>query len=221
MGLVTLTFDNGPCPKTTPGVLRQLGERKIPAYFCLVGAQLQKGREQVDIAKETLRLGHRLVNHSLTHSVALGDDPSQAHASREVAATHQLLCEEVGARGAPWFRPFGRGGEIGQHLLSEPAVAQLAKLDYSVLLWNCVPRDWEDIDGWVSTALRQIAAQEHTVLVVHDLDTGAMARLGDFLDASLERGDVYTHELPEDCVPMRAGACVWEQPRFAGLVAST
>ena len=219
MSLVTLTFDNGPCPRTTPAVLQQLRERSISAYFCLVGTQLQKGQEQVDIAKETLSLGHTLVNHSLTHEVALGDDPSASHALREIADNHQLLCNELGDWGPRWFRPFGRGGEVGQHLFSKPAVSQLQTLGYSVLLWNCVPRDWEDIDGWVDTALQQIATQEHTVLVVHDLATGAMAHLAEFLDTSRARGDEYTLALPEDCVPMREGGGVWEASRFARVVA--
>ena len=75
MPRITLTFDNGPTPSVTPGVLGELASRGLSAYFCLVGRQLQKGQEQVDIALEALSSGHRLVNHSLTHGVALGDDP--------------------------------------------------------------------------------------------------------------------------------------------------
>lgn len=66
MSLVTLTFDNGPTVETTPAVLQQLADRHLTAYFCVVGTQLEAGREQVDIAKETLARGHYLVNHSLT-----------------------------------------------------------------------------------------------------------------------------------------------------------
>lgn len=220
MSLVTLTFDNGPCPKTTPGVLRQLRELNLQAWFCLVGLQLIKGQEQIDIARETLAHGHTLVNHSFTHRVALGDECSRSHAQHEVRDAHQLLCEKLGAWGEPWFRPFGRGGEISQHLLSEAALSELEALKYSVLLWNSVPRDWEDVDGWVETALVHVAARKHTVLVLHDLDTGAMQHLERFLHACLARGDVFTRELPEDCVPMREGARGWEERRFASLIAA-
>ena len=71
----------------------------------------------------------------------------------------------------------------------------------------------------MSTALDHTAAQRHTVIVLHDLDTGAMAHLEEFLDASLARGDVFTTELPSDCVPMRAGARVWKAQDFAEIVA--
>ena len=162
---ITLTFDNGPSVATTPGVLDELQARDLSAYFCLIGAQLLKGAEQVDIAKETLTRGHTLVNHSYTHDVALGDDPTVAHARREIADTHALMNDKLGNWGRHWFRPFGRGGEWGEHLLSQPAVKELQAHSYSVLIWNCVPRDWEDPTGWVETALTEIEAQDHTVLV--------------------------------------------------------
>jgi peptidoglycan/xylan/chitin deacetylase (PgdA/CDA1 family) len=220
MSIVTLTFDNGPTVETTPGVLEQLKARDLSAYFCVIGAQLEKGREQVDIAKQTLASGHTLVNHSFTHRVALGDDASHAHTYREITETHSLLGEHFGDWGGPWFRPFGRGGELGQHLLSQPAVQELAAHHYSVLLWNSVPRDWENANGWMDIALTEIDAQEHTVLVLHDLNTGAMDHLGPFLDTLLERGDLVTTDLPGNCVPMRDGARVWGETEFNSLIAA-
>lgn len=220
MSLVTLTFDNGPTLATTPLVLDELQARKLSAHFCVVGTQLQTGREQVDIARETLARGHRIVNHSLTHGTALGDDPSLLHATREVTDMHALMAAKLGAWGEPWFRPFGRGGVLGRHVLSEPAVEQLRSLGYSVLLWNCVPRDWEDRRGWVDTALKQIDSQDHTVVVLHDLDTGAMDHLPRFLDALAARGDTVTTAVPDDCVPMRGGRRTWPAPAFDALCAT-
>jgi len=107
---------------------------------------------------------------------------------------------------------------LGRHLLSKHAVQELEALDYSLLLWNSVPRDWEDAHGWVDTALNEIEAQAHTVVVLHDLNTGAMDHLGKFLDALLERDDIITMDLPSDCVPMRNGKRVWSESEFDELV---
>lgn len=219
MSLVTLTFDNGPSVGTTPLVLEHLHARNLTAYFCLIGKQLAAGNEQVDIAKATLASGHRLVNHSLTHTTALGDDPSPSHATREVCEMDALLDDTLGDWGEKWFRPSGRGGELGKHVFSKPALDQLQALRYSLLLWNCVPRDWEDHTGWVDTALQAIDSQDHTVIVLHDLDTGAMDLLPHFLDTLLARGDIFTTTLPIDCVPMRDGALVWTDTEFAELIA--
>jgi len=220
MSLVTLTFDNGPSVKTTPQVLDVLKERNLTAYFCLVGLQLEAGQAQLDIAKDTLARGHHLVNHSFTHGVALGDDISDVHASHEVTDMHDLLEEKLGDWGIRWFRPFGRGGELGKHIFSVPAVQQLQALEYSVLLWNSVPRDWEDIDGWLETALADIDNQDHTVVVLHDLNTGAMKHLPRFLDTLLERGDTITTELPAACTPIIGGERQWSKSDFAELVQS-
>ena len=205
MSRVTLTFDNGPSTSTTPFVLDQLQQRGLNAYFCLVGSQLQAAEENVEIAKEALRSGHCLVNHSLTHGVALGDEPTEEHARREITDMHELMAEKLGDWGARWFRPFGRGGKIGPHIFSMSALDQLRALEYSVLLWNCVPRDWEDVDGWVGTALDEIDKNEHTIVVLHDIGTGAMENLPRFLDELALRNAEITLELTESCVPVRNG----------------
>lgn len=219
MNRVTLTFDNGPTPGTTPYVLEELERRGLSAYFCLVGKQLAAGNEQLDVAKQIQADGHLLVNHSLTHGVALGDDPSASHARREIAQMHALMTESLGDWGESRFRPFGRGGELGQHIFSPAAVAELSRLNYSVVLWNCVPRDWEDPRGWVETALEQIEGSTHAVVVLHDLATGAMDQLPRFLDALLMRQADITMTLPDDCVPMRDGRIAWSDAGFAKLVA--
>lgn len=205
MKQMTLTFDNGPTVETTPLVLSVLEARGILAHFCLVGSQLAAGNEQLDIARETMRAGHRLVNHSMTHEVPLGEQPTVEHAEQEVLRMDRLMDESFEDWGTKWFRPFGRGGLLGQHLLSEPAVDLFKALDYSVLLWNCVPRDWVDPENWPETALREIKDLDHTVIVLHDLDTGAMAALPKFLDDLPGLGFEFTLDVPDSCAPFRQG----------------
>ena len=220
MGTVTLTFDNGPTTATTPFVLQELQRRNLTAYFCVVAEQLLKGEEQVDIARQALADGHVLVNHSLTHGVALGDDPSPEHAAREIKDAHDVLAAKLPAWPPRWFRPFGRGGELGPHLLSRTGMAHFADLGYSVLLWNSVPRDWEDPDGWVETALAQLRALDHAVVVLHDLATGAMDHLGYFLDEMLTHHQT-TMALPHDCVPIERGQISWPRAKFQQIVSGS
>jgi len=218
MSLVTLTFDNGPTTTVTPQVLAELEQRNLTAWFCVVGSQLLASEAQTDLAREILRKGHRLVNHSLTHGTALGDDATPAHAQREICDMDQLMSDRLGDWGERWFRPFGRGGEIGPHIFSQAAVQHLTALDYSVLLWNNVPRDWEDPRGWVETALASAEQQTHTVVVLHDLETGAMAQLPRFLDLLDEHGHQLMVDPPESCVPIRCGEPGWDEQDLAALV---
>ena len=205
MKKVTLSFDNGPTPNVTPFVLKTLDERALHAYFCVVGKQLQCDEANPQLCREALGLGHVLVNHSLTHETPLGEQPTAAHAHAEIRDMHDLMQDLIGDWGEPWFRPFGREGALGTHVFSQAALDELSDLRYSVLMWNSVPRDWIDIDGWVARALEDISAQRHTLLVLHDIDSGAMKLLPAFLDQLLDHDITITLELPDTCVPMRKG----------------
>ena len=76
------------------------------------------------------------------------------------------------------------------------------------MLWNAIPRDWDDPDGWVDRALAQCRAQAWSLMVLHDLPSGAMRHLENFLDRATEAGARFRQEFPGDCVPIRAGKIV-------------
>ena len=209
MKRVTLTFDNGPTAIVTPFVLDQLRQRGLVAQFCIVGDQLTAAGG-VELILRELEEGHRIINHSLSHGIALGDDPTSEHAAREIVEMHDLMNETLGDWGDNWFRPVGRGGQLGSHIFSKASLDQLVNLRYSVLLWNSVPRDWEDPEGWVETALSDVDKSNHTVVVLHDLPTGAMRHLPRFLDELGRREIVVTAQTPTDCTPLRDGVVTWD-----------
>ena len=211
---MTLTFDNGPSADVSPRVLDELASREVSAWFCVVGSQLREAGG-VSLVARILDEGHLVANHSLTHQTALGDLPTVAHARSEISDMDALLRETAPDWGEPWFRPFGRGGQLGPHLLSDAACDELARYSYSVLLWNCVPRDWEDPIGWVDTACREIEDLDHAVVVLHDVRSDAMEQLPRFLDALANDGVIVTTDLPDSCVPIRAGQAVSD---LSGLV---
>lgn len=192
---VTLTFDNGPS-STTDGVLDVLRDRGLPATFFVVGSMLERpgARER---AERAVAEGHWIGNHSMTHSVPLG---SGADAAAEIDGMQAMLGDLTHER--RFFRPFGEGGLIGPHLLSPAAVERLCTGGFTCVLWNSVPHDWDDPDGWVDTALAHVAEHEHTVVVLHDLPTGAMDHLPRFLDAV---GDDVVQDFPADVLPIVNG----------------
>lgn len=106
------------------------------------------------------------------------------------------------------FRPFGGGGALGQHLLNETAVRVLKEEKMTCVLWNAIPRDWEDPRGWAETAIAQCLGQPWSLMVLHDLPTGAMGRLRIFIDRVLDHGGRFRQDFPPDCVPIRRGEVV-------------
>jgi peptidoglycan-N-acetylglucosamine deacetylase len=65
--LVSLTFDDGPDPEVTPQVLDLLDRHRAKATFFCVG---EKAAAHPEIAREIVRRGHSVENHSLRHSGA-------------------------------------------------------------------------------------------------------------------------------------------------------
>ena len=115
-----------------------------------------------------------------------------------------------------YVRPSGGGGVLGPRLLSRGAVEYLESGCYSLVLWNSVPRDWEDPEGWADRGLAEIAQQDWTLMVLHDAPTGAMKNLPRFLDAVLDRGTDIVQEFPPDLMPIVKGKRVGS---LEGLVA--
>lgn len=212
---VSLTFDNGPNPGVTEGVLEALRQRGLRASFFMIG---RLAAAAPDLVARVAAEGHRIGNHTWSHSQPLGRIADPAQVREEVLAAHDLL--------APWlgeerlFRPLGgrgaEGGQLGPHLLSPLAVDLLREREYTVVLWNALPRDWVDPAGWPETARRACEGDGHRVMVLHDLPTGAMDALPGFLDRALADGVRFVTDFPDDCVPMRRGRAQPSLARFTG-----
>jgi peptidoglycan/xylan/chitin deacetylase (PgdA/CDA1 family) len=202
---LTLSFDNGPSPDVTPGVLDVLAGAGVRAAFFVCGKDA-RGDAQRAILERAKRDGHRIGNHTLTHSVELGATADPDAPRREIGEAQEALGGLADAERL--FRPYGGGGVLGPRLLSAGAVGFLRAGGYTCVLWNSVPRDWEDVRGWPERALRDVRAQDWTLVVLHDLPTGAMRELPRFLDLVRDAGVEIVPELPPDCVPILRGEVV-------------
>ena len=202
MKRVTLTFDNGPTPGITERVLEILDRAGLRSTFFVIGRKLQ-APGAADLMRQAHAAGHWIGNHTLTHSVAFGDRPDAAYAAEELEQTQALLGDC--ARPEKLFRPYGNSGLIGPHLFSSAAVAHLLAGRYTTILWNCVPGDWKDADGWLATCLTQVAAQEWPVVVLHDIANGCLGHLPDLLDRLRDQGVMFEQRFPESVVLTRAG----------------
>lgn len=199
---VTLTFDNGPDPDATPGVLDVLRRRGISATFFVVGARLAEAGRRA-LAERAHAEGHWIGNHSFTHAGPLGERRDRGHAAAEIGRTQDV----IGTLAHPdrLFRPVGGGGRLGPHLLSAEARDHLAAGGYTVALWSAVPGDWRDAEGWPDRAVEQCLAQPRPVLVLHDIAGGAMRHLDAVLGRLADAGATFRQDFPAACVPMRRG----------------
>lgn len=199
---LTLTFDNGPDRDVTPLVLDELARRDLKTTFFVLGKNMVDP-ELWSLAERAHAEGHWIGNHTFNHEVPLGERREAGAAQLEIGATQDL----IGTLSHPdkLFRPFGGGGILDQRLLNAEAREYLKSNAYTCVLWNSIPRDWEDPDRWVNTAIEQMNHNPWTVMVLHDLATGAMAHLSDFLDHVADRDIEVVQDLPDECVALRRG----------------
>jgi peptidoglycan/xylan/chitin deacetylase (PgdA/CDA1 family) len=208
---VTLTFDNGPDPEATPHVLDVLAARDLKATFFVVGEQLAAARH---LAERAHAEGHWIGNHTWTHRAPFGELEDSCAPHQEIERTQALI--GALAHQDRLFRPVGGGGEIGPHLLTPETVEVLVAGGYTCALWNAVPGDWKDPDGWLDRALAQCRAAGRALLVLHDLPTGAMVHLERFLDTAAAEGMTFRQDLPDACVPIRRGHIAHSLDRLGG-----
>jgi peptidoglycan-N-acetylglucosamine deacetylase len=199
---LTLTFDNGPEPDATPGVLDVLARRGVRATFFVIGRKLED-RSRRALAERAHAEGHWIGNHSFTHSLPLGLRTEPDLAEHEIGRTQQLIGNLGHAK--RYFRPFGGGGNLDRRLLNSQVVNFLVNGSYTCVLWNSIPHDWDDPDGWAARALEQCQKQSRTLMVLHDLPTGAMRHLDRFLDTVEKAGGRLRQDFPPECVPIVEG----------------
>lgn len=155
-GEVALTFDDGPDPEVTPRVLDALDAAGLKATFFLIG---ERAARHAALAREIVRRGHAVENHSHRHSTAFGwYGPGRAR--REVEAAQGAIADATGVAPAFFRAPFG----IRNPLL-DPALARcgLRYVSWTRRGFDTVARDPRRV---LDRLARGLAAGD--ILLLHD-----------------------------------------------------
>ena len=99
-----------------------------------------------------------------------------------------------------------------------PAINYLRDNEYTTVLWNCVPRDWEDPDGWTKTCLSQLARLDWGLVVLHDLPTGAMTHLPKTIESLRDHGAEFVQDFPASCIAINQGSMALPATHLSGGV---
>lgn len=145
--LVALTFDDGPTPYYTAGVLQLLDLYQVKATFFVTGADTQRYMTQ---AKQIVAAGHQLGNHSWSHQRMVF--MSLDEINRELEGTDQQI-REAGYQGEILFRP-----PYGKKLVLLPWY--LANTHRTSITWDIAPEtfdeDSEDPQTMATEVLEQV-----------------------------------------------------------------
>lgn len=152
---IAFTFDDGPHPSQTKRILDILDAYGVKATFFMIGVNVENYPEA---AKEVLRRGHEVGNHTYSHS----------HLNRlgEVRLSEELeKCEDVLADLCEYrphlFRP-------PEGYISDGVLECAEQGDYSLILWSVDTRDWEvkNASRIVETVTSKIKGGD--IILMHD-----------------------------------------------------
>ena len=200
---VTLTFDNGPDPGgTTEHVLRVLRDANVRSTFFVTGQQLLLPGAMA-LAARARREGHWIGNHTFTpfdavrrrrcgpNAAGSGNrrDATTARRTRLAGTMVQALrCGRHGTAFVQSKRDRLPGARSLQRRALELHTARLGRGR-----------------SWVDRCIADVQTREWSVVLMHDLPTGAMRFLESLLDQLRSIGADFVQTFPEECVPMERG----------------
>jgi len=153
--IVALTFDDGPNPSATPGILDALDRYHAAATFFLIG---RFARACPFLVKAIAERGHSIGNHTETH-------PNTAWLSTRQIVTELESCQDAideitGRRPTLMRPPFGfRGPQLN-------AAVERSGLK-RVVMWSLMGRDWTQT-GKRRLVERLGHARGGDIVVLHD-----------------------------------------------------
>jgi thioesterase domain-containing protein/peptidoglycan/xylan/chitin deacetylase (PgdA/CDA1 family) len=167
---VSLTFDDGPGPRTAE-LARLLRDQGVPGTFFVLGESIEKHREALAAIRDC---GHVIGLHADRHRPFR----SAGHAAQELARCAARISEYLS--GTTWFRPpYGMGdwpvpgfaGPVGWHAQGQD--------------WHIIYRHGQTVDGCVDAIVRRITEAGGGIVLLHDF-----ASATEFVPAGLTEADL-------------------------------
>lgn len=152
---LALTFDDGPDPETTAGVLDALGRHGARATFFVL---VERAEAVPELIQRAVAEGHEVALHGIDHRRLTRLAPAEV-ARLIVDGRHRL--EAITRQPVRWFRP-----PFGAQSVATYRAARRAGLDVAV--WTADIEDWKDhpVESLVATALTK--ATPGSLLLLHD-----------------------------------------------------
>ncbi|HET7170578.1 MAG TPA: lysylphosphatidylglycerol synthase domain-containing protein [Gaiellales bacterium] len=156
--MVAITFDDGPSPEWTPGVLDALRDAGARATFFALGRQV---RAHPDIARRIVEEGHELASHGDDHSLLVFAGPRAI--VHQFRAAETALGEAVGGRASKLFR--------APHGFRNPFVSAIAgQQGYRMVGWHGAVFDTARPGVDAIVARCRSVLRPGAILLLHDGD---------------------------------------------------
>jgi peptidoglycan-N-acetylglucosamine deacetylase len=152
---LALTYDDGPNDPHTLRLLDVLAKHNVKATFFLIGRFV---KQRPDIARELVRAGHVVGNHTFSHPNLIFATAEQTRT--ELTACEQALSDAVGEHSRLFRPPFGG---------RRPSTLRIARaLGLEPVMWSVTGWDWEEKPA--EFVERKVVSQVRggNVILLHD-----------------------------------------------------
>lgn len=176
-GQFVLTYDDGPDPRYTPGILEVLDSFEATATFFVL---LSKVRRDPSLLREVQSAGHEIALHGVDHQRLTNFTAHEV--TQRTAAAKAELEDTIGSE-VTWMRP-----PYGAQQFS--TWRALRKANVSPVMWSGTFWDWKDMahDKRVTKALS--VASPGVLLLAHDSFPDAADGVVGALEPQVERAQL-------------------------------
>lgn len=152
---LALTYDDGPNDPHTLRLLETLARHDVHATFFLIGRYV---RQHPDLAREIVRAGHIVGNHTFTHPLLIFKSNSETR--KELASCRAALEDAIGQPSHLFRPPFGG---------RRPATLRIAReLGLEPVMWNVTGYDWNAPPAAVIEKKVESQIRGGDVILLHD-----------------------------------------------------
>lgn len=154
---ILITIDDGPDPRDTPVLLDLLDAFQTKAVFFVIG---EKVRRHPELAREIVRRGHELGNHTLTHPHPTFWCAGPKRTRREIEGGSRAIEEATGVK-PRWFRaPVGHRNWFTHPIANE--------LGMEVVAWR--RRGFDAVETDVEKILRRVlnGCESGDIVLLHE-----------------------------------------------------
>ena len=170
--LVTLTFDDGPSPLTTPKLLEVLREKDVPATFFVLGS---RAHSNPDVIKNAMSNGHEIASHTMRHQNLVR---ISAEAAKNDIDEARSTIEKITGKSLSFTRPpYGN---------FNPSIIKAASTP--LILWSVDTEDWrsQNVDSIIKTAMREV--HDGAIILMHDIYPTTVEAVPKLIDEIRKKG---------------------------------
>ncbi|MBC5679985.1 polysaccharide deacetylase family protein [Lachnospira sp. NSJ-43] len=173
--IVAITFDDGPCSRTTNRLLDGLKERNVKATFFLVGENAESNEK---VVKRMYEEGHLIGNHTYSH-IKL-DECNVSSAVGEINKTNEII-KSITGEDVKYIRP--PYGAYSDKLLSH--------VNMTPVLWSIDPDDWATTDTAYVVKSVVYKVKNGDIILLHDIYDSSVEAALEIIDRLSSKGFVF------------------------------